>query len=269
VSDFDSFERAGWGSGRAAPYHHGIGVVTSRPVPALLDAAGVGPGVSVLDVATGPGYAAGEAVGRGAVVRAVDFSAEMIALAASLVPEVDFRQADAAALPFSDGKFDAVVSNFLMPHVSDLPAVVAELARVVRGGGRVALTTWDPEPESYVRFLFESIAEAGATPPAGLPPGPPFYQYAADDEFEELLRAAGLTDVTVQPVRFTHRVADLDTFWTDLVAGTVRAGVMIHAQTPEVQARIRNLYESKLERWRDGDGYEIACAVKLGAATRS
>jgi SAM-dependent methyltransferase len=269
TSDFDAFERAAWGLGRAAPYHGGLGALTSRPVPALLDAAAVGPGVSVLDVATGPGYAAGAAAARGASVVAVDFSADMLSLAASLHPEVTFQQADAGALPFGDGAFDSVVSSFLMPHVSNLPAVVAELARVVRPGGRIALTTWDPEPETYLRALIEAIAESGATPPTDLPPGPPFFQYAADDEFAALLRGAGLTDVSVQSVRFTHRVEDLGAFWTDLLGGTVRASAMILSQTPEIQAAIRRAYEGKLERWRDGEAYEVACAVKLGAATRS
>jgi SAM-dependent methyltransferase len=266
---FDEFEKAGWRSGRAVPYHHGVGAVTARVVPALLDAAGVGPGVSVLDVATGPGYAAGAAAARGAAVTAVDLSAEMLELAASLHPGVDFRQGDAAALPFDDGAFDGVVSNFLMPHVSDLPAVAGELARVVRPGGRLALTTWDPEPDTYVRFLFESIAESGATPPADLPPGPPFFQYAADDEFLGLLRGAGLTDASVQQVQFTHPVDDLDAFWADLMGGTVRAGVLVHAQPPDVQAEVRRVYGEKLARWRNGTVYEIACAIKLGAATRS
>jgi len=267
IDAFGAFERKGWSQGRAAPYHHGLGTITARPVEALLDAARVGPGSAVLDVATGPGYAAGRAAARGAQVVAVDFSDEMLALAATLHPSVSFRHADAAALPFADGAFDAVVANFLMPHVSDLPAVTAELARVVRPGGRLALTTWDPEPETYVRALFESIAEAGAAPPPELPPGPPFYQYAADDEFASLL--GGLSDVSVEAIGFTHRVDDLDGFWNDLVEGAVRASVLIRAQPAGVQARIRRSYEARLERWRTGDTYEVACAVKLGAATRT
>ena len=266
---FGTFEREGWSEGRAAPYHHGLGAITSRPVEALLDAARVGAGSSVLDVATGPGYAAGRAAARGASVVGVDFSEEMLSLAASLHPSVSFQRADAGSLPFSDGSFDAVVASFLMPHVADLPAVTAELARVVQPGGRLALVTWDPEPENFTRALFEAIAESGATPPPGLPPGPPFFQYAASDEFTVLLRGAGLVEVSVQALAFTHRIDDLDAFWTDLVGGTVRASVLIRAQPAELQARIRRLYGEKLERWRSDGGWELACAVKLGAATRS
>ena len=266
---FGAFEREGWSEGRAAPYHHGLGAITSRPADALLDLARVGEGSSVLDVATGPGYLAGRAASRGAAVVGVDFSDEMLALAASLHPSVAFRQADAGALPFSDGEFDAVVSAFLMPHVADLPAVCTELARVVRPGGRVALVTWDPEPESFTRFLFETIAESGAVAPPSLPPGPPFFQYAATDEFTSLLAGAGLVDVSVSALAFTHHVEDFDVFWTDLVGGTVRASVLIRAQPAELQERIRRMYGERLERWRVSGGWEVACAVKLGAATRT
>jgi SAM-dependent methyltransferase len=269
VDAFGAFEREGWSSGRAAPYHHGLGAITSRPAEALLDLARVGEGCAVLDVATGPGYVAGRAAARGAVVVGVDFSDEMLALAASLHPSVSFQQADAAALPFADGSFDAVVAAFLMPHVSDLPAVCAELARVVRPGGRLALATWDPEPESFTRFLFESIAESGAVPPPSLPPGPPFFQYAGSSEFMALFTGAGLSDVSVSAVAFTHRVTDLDAFWADLVEGAVRASVLIRAQPAELQARIRRMYGERLERWRVDDGWDVACAVKLGAATRT
>ena len=269
VDAFGAFEREGWSAGRAAPYHHGLGAITSRPAEALLDLARVGADTSVLDVATGPGYMAGLAAARGASVVGVDFSDEMLALAASLHPSVSFQHADAGALPFADGTFDAVVAAFLMPHVSDLPAVVGELARVLRPGGRLALATWDPEPETFTRFLFETIAESGAEAPPELPPGPPFFQYASSDEFTELLRGAGLSDVSVSEIAFTHHIDDLDAFWDDLVGGTVRASVLIRAQPPEMQARIRRMYGERLSRWRVDGGWDVACAVKLGAATRS
>ena len=261
---FADFERAGWESGRASPYHRGLGAMTARPIPELLDAAAVGAGSAVLDVATGPGYAAALAAERGANVVAVDLSREMIDLAAELHPEIEFRQADANELPFGDATFDAVVSNLLMPHVSDLPAVVREFARVVRPGGRVALTTWDPEPPTYLKAMFEEFAASGAVPPPELPPGPSFFQYGAEDEFLALLAGAGLGDPSVESVRFTHHIDDVDGFIGDLIAGTVRMGVLLEAQPPDVQAAFRAAFAQRVEGWRG----ELPCAIKVGAGTR-
>ena len=269
MTEFDAFERAGWSSGRSALYHAGLGAITARPVETLLDLAGVGAGSVVLDVACGPGYAAGTAASRGAAATGVDLSPEMVALAGSLHPGESLVVAAADALPFEGGAFDAVVSSFLMPHVSDLPAVVAEFARVTRPGGRVALTTWDPEPETFLRALIEAIAEGGAEPPPDLPAGPPFFQYAGDDEFAALLVGAGLSDPVVESHGFTHPVAALDGFWADLMSGTVRSSAMIRAQSSQIQAEIRRLFEARCERWRTGDTWELPCAVKLGAATQS
>jgi SAM-dependent methyltransferase len=265
---FAAFERVGWESGRASPYHRGLGAMTIRPIPALLDAAAVGADTAVLDVATGPGYAAALAAERGAKVVAVDLSREMLDLAATLHPEIEFRQADANALPFEDATFDAVVSNLLMPHVSDLPAVVRELARVVRPGGRVALSTWDPEPPTYLRTMFEAFAASGAVPPPELPPGPSFFQYGAEDEFRELLAGAGLGDPAVESVGFTHRIDDVDGFIADLIAGTVRMGAMLEAQPADVRGRFREGFAERVEGWRSGADYELPCAIKVGAGTR-
>src|SRR4051794_12636273 len=266
---FGAFERTGWNEGRAAPYHHAIGELTARSVEALLDAAGVGPRVRVLDVATGPGYAAGRAAARGADAFGVAFSAEMVTLAAELHPGVEFLTGDANALPFADASFDAVVANFLMPHVADLPEVVRELARVVRPGGRVALSTWDPEPPTYLRAMFEVFAAAGAVPAPELPPGPSFFQYAAADEFRALLAGAGLDQPVVESVPFTHRIDDVDAFIADLIAGTVRMGVLLQAQPADVQARFREGFSERLKGWRGGSGYELPCAIKVGSGRRA
>jgi SAM-dependent methyltransferase len=269
VSDaFAEFEQAGWREGRAAPYHAALGSITAQPVEALLDAAGVGPAVRVLDVATGPGYASAHAAARGADVVGVDFAAPMVALARELHPGLEFHVGDAGDLPFGDAAFDAVIANFLMPHVTDLPEVVAELARVVRAGGRVALTTWDAEGAVVARGVPEAVKAAGASPPADLPAGPPFFQYAADDEFAALLAGAGLADPVVSSFPFTHRIDDLDAFWADLVAGTVRINALVTRQPPEVQARIRAEFERLLGPYRAGGGFEVPCVVKVGAATR-
>ena len=75
---FHAFERAGWEAIPGA-YQDGFGTLTVQAVDPLLDAAHVGPGTRVLDVATGPGYVAGAAARRGASVVGVDFSEPRLA----------------------------------------------------------------------------------------------------------------------------------------------------------------------------------------------
>jgi SAM-dependent methyltransferase len=266
---FDVFEREGWRRGRASPYHRGLGPLTSQAVGALLDAARVGAGATVLDVATGPGYAAAQAAARAADVTAVDVSPEMVELAASLHPGVRFEVAEAAALPFAHASFDAVMANFLMPHVGDLPHVVAELSRVIRPGGRLALTTWDPDAPGFLRALMEAAAAAGATPPVHLPAGPDFFQYSGDAEFAALLSGAGLEGPAVTLAAFSHPVDDLEAFLDAVVDGTVRMNALIASQSPETRARISEGYAERLAPWRrDGGGFELPFGVKVGSASK-
>jgi SAM-dependent methyltransferase len=263
---FDAFERQGWRRGRASPYHRALGPLTSQAVGALLDAARVGRGTAVLDVASGPGDAAAQAAARGADVTAVDVSPEMVELAASLHPGVRFEVGEAGALPFADASFDAVVANFLMPHVADLPGVAAELARVARAGGRVALTTWDPDAPGFLGALMQAVAATGAEPPEHLPAGPDFFQYARDPEFAGLLAGAGLEAPVVAIATFSHPVADLDAFLSAVIDGTVRMNALIAGQSPDTRERIRRAYAELLAPWRRGGGFDLPFGVKVGSA---
>jgi SAM-dependent methyltransferase len=103
------------------------------------------PGERILDVGCGPGHLAQELsdlVGTG-YVRGVDVSEHMLALAAER--GVDAVRSDGVALPFDSDSFDAAVATQVYEFVSDLPAALAELRRVVRSGGRVLVldTDWD------------------------------------------------------------------------------------------------------------------------------
>ena len=90
---FKAFEVAGWEQ-QAPTYDDFFGQITQRFVDPLLDAAGVERGSRVLDVATGPGYAAGKAAARGASVVGVDAAPAMVRLARQRQPGIDFRRAD-------------------------------------------------------------------------------------------------------------------------------------------------------------------------------
>jgi SAM-dependent methyltransferase len=266
---FGEFEQASWNDGRAEPYHHGIARITTRAIDPLLDAAGVEQGTTLLDLATGPGYVAARAAERGARPLGMDFSPEMLALARRLHPDLEFQEGDANALPFDAESFDVVVANFLMPHLSDLPSVVEEAARVTRPGGRVALTTWDsPRRTRFVGAVMDAVAGAGATPPDELPAGPSLFQYSPDREFAQLLLGAGLEEPIIEQIAFTDHVDDLDQFWADVLGGTVRTTVLVTSQSEEKQAEIRSRWGELLDAYRTDEGWEIPCSVKLGSAQK-
>src|SRR5205823_9444169 len=101
----------------------------------LLDAARVGAGMHVLDLACGPGLVAAAAAERGASPGGLDFSSAMIALVCARNPSIRFEEGDAEALPFADASFDAVVANFGVHHVADPVQALCEARRVLRPGG--------------------------------------------------------------------------------------------------------------------------------------
>jgi SAM-dependent methyltransferase len=113
--------------------------------PRVAEAAGVGAGQRVLDVACGTGVLAREAVTRvGATGRVfgLDLSPGMLAVARSVAPEVELHAGSADALPWPDGSFDAVVSQFGLMFFPDRERALREMVRVLVPGGRLAVAVW-------------------------------------------------------------------------------------------------------------------------------
>ena len=102
-------------------------------------------GGHALDVATGTGdlaFALARVAGPSGRVVGIDFTDPMLELARHKIvsggPAPEFRHADALALPFSDGEFDAVTIGFGLRNVTDVPRALSEMRRVLRPGGRMA-----------------------------------------------------------------------------------------------------------------------------------
>ena len=234
---FARWERQAWES-RAAAYAEGLTALTRGAADPLLDAAGVRAGTRVLDVATGPGLVALAARARGAKATAVDQSQAMVDLAAAA--GVDVERASVEHLPFDDGTFDAVVAGFLVNHLPRPEVGMAELGRVCREGGRVAVSVWDVPEANAALGLFDPVAEAaGLADPA--PPGPDSTLYADDARLAALLAGAGLDDIHV--VRVGWRLEVEPGAWFDAVAdGTPRTGAVLARATVEQRAAARARY---------------------------
>jgi ubiquinone/menaquinone biosynthesis C-methylase UbiE len=111
----------------------------------VADAAGIRRGDNVLDVGCGTGVLAREALGRvgqQGQVLGLDRNEGMLAVAARNEPNIEWRQGDAAALPFEDASFDAVVSQFALMYFPDRVASLREMWRTLAPGGRLAVAAW-------------------------------------------------------------------------------------------------------------------------------
>jgi ubiquinone/menaquinone biosynthesis C-methylase UbiE len=125
---FKAFEAGAW-TDRPPTYHRLTGQITARLVEPLLEAAGVRPGLRVVDVACGPGDLTAAAAARGAETVGVDLAAGMLEVARERHPGLTFREGDAEALPFPDASFDAVVVGFVVNRLVRPERGLAEMAR--------------------------------------------------------------------------------------------------------------------------------------------
>jgi SAM-dependent methyltransferase len=142
--------------------------------PRLAEACGIGPGMSVLDVAAGTGNASIPAAKAGAAVTASDLTPHLLEAgrqrAAAEGVELDWVEADAEHLPFAEASFDVVMSSIgamFVPHHED---VADEMVRVCRPGGTIGLLSWTPE--GMIGALFRTMGPFAPPPPPGAQPPP-------------------------------------------------------------------------------------------------
>ena len=123
----------------------------------VIKLAGLKPNASLLDLGTGTGDLAREALSEfpNAKVTAADFTLEMMRVGAQQVGPLNFSTADALCLPFDDESFDAVTSGFLMRNVIDLKKAILEQYRVLKPGGRIViLDTTRPKRNLLSPFIW-------------------------------------------------------------------------------------------------------------------
>ena len=123
--------------------------VTTAAAARLVRFAGIASGTRVLDVGCGTGVVAITATKLGATVNGVDLTPQLLDRARenSQIAHVDIEwlEADVEQLPFRDGEFDTVVSQFAHMFAPRPEVAIAEMLRVLRPGGTIAFSTWPPE----------------------------------------------------------------------------------------------------------------------------
>lgn len=216
-----------WGAGTYERFAARLAPVQDQLVNLLR----IGSGDRVLDLATGTGEVAVRAARRGATVTGIDITEPMLAKARERAAqeqlEIDFHLGDVEYLPYEDGCFDVLVSNFGLVFAPDHANVAAELARVCCRGGRLGFSAWKPNPklgELYRRFTEEPLEGREAT------------EWGREDHVEDMLGEA-----------FELEFED-GTLWLDARSGE-EIWELFSSSAPPVRALLRQLNGTKAEEF--------------------
>ncbi len=185
----------------------------------MLDAAGIGAGDAVLEVAAGPGgagIAAARRVGESGRVVLSDDSPAMTQAAArrsASLSQISTLVCDQSQIRSADERFDAVICRHGLMFAEQPADAVREARRVLRPGGRYAAMTWDARSANpWLGLILDAVGEQfGVTFPPAHIPGP----FSIDDSAQlgDVLRDAGLDDVQVTRVATPMHVRSLETWW--------------------------------------------------------
>jgi len=193
VNDIEAKHRALWALGDYAA------IATEVVAPlgqVLVTACGIREGDRVLDVAAGTGNAAIPAAATGAQVVASDLCPQLVqrgrAQSAAQGAVLDWREANAEALPFDDDEFDVVMSCIGVMFAPHHQSAADELIRVCRPGGRIGVISWTPE--GFIGQLFATMKPYVPAPPAGAS-APPLW--GSEPHVRALLREEA-TDVATE-----------------------------------------------------------------------
>jgi SAM-dependent methyltransferase len=176
---------------------------------ATLDALEPLQGRTLLDAGCGSGQALADAAIRGAVVSGLDATPELLEIARERTPSADLRVGDIQEMPYDHGDFDVVTAFNSIQYAVDPAAAVAELARVCRSGGLVAIGVWGDPARCETEGLFARLRSL-APPPPGTPAPLALSEAGV---VEDLLVKAGLTVQGGAEVPFPIAFATLYDAW--------------------------------------------------------
>ena len=235
--------------------------------PRVCKAAALSPGNTVLDVACGTGVLAREAarsVQPEGKVTGLDRNEVMLTVARRVAPAIDWRQGRAEALPFPDGSFDAVVSQFGLMFFEDREGALKEMWRVLKPGGRLAVAVWDALEHSpgysdmvtlLKRLFGDRVANELKAP----------FVLGDTKAFAALLEAAGISRAKIQTPHGTARFPSIESWVHTDVKGWTLADLIDDAQ----YRTLLKAAERDLKRYVKSDGTvsfaapaHIATAVK-------
>jgi len=234
--------------GPADAYERLIGRYGASLAAALIEFAGVEPGMRALDVGAGPGALAGALAERlGAdKVAAAEPSEPFAEGFRARLPDVELVAAPAESLPFADATFDAVLSQLVLNFVTDAEAGVRELARVARPGGVVASCVWDyADGMTLLRAYWDAAREV--EPERGVAADEAVTMSGFDEaELAALWRGAGLEDVRTGRLVATATYDGFEALWEPITTGIAPAGAFCVSLDEPGRAALHDAFQRRL-----------------------
>lgn len=235
--------------------------------PRVAEAAAVGPGQRVLDVGCGTGVlacAAAELVGPEGQVVGLDPNSQMLAVARRKPGGVVWQPGRAEQLPFDDASFDAVISQFAMMFFESKPTAIAEMLRVLRPRGRLAVAVWDSlERAPGYMALTELLRRLFSADIAGAMRAP--FTLGDRRELLRLFRDASAADAEVRTQTGTVRFESIDAMINTEHACVWTLGGVLDAQQ---FAQLREGARDALRAFVRSDGrVQFDCPAHIVTAT--
>lgn len=240
---------------RAAAYAAFFGPVTGQVVETVVPRLGQ-PRGPVLDAGCGDGTLAAALAEAGWRPVPVDSSAAMARL--TMAATGSAVVADALRLPVRTGSLPAVVSAFLVPHLPDLPAALAELRRVLRAGGRLVLATWESAAASPFTGLVTDVVATLAPERAELLGE--LARRADGDQLAESCEHAGLRPDAVDAVTMVAALPSVDAWWSGLLSASCGLGGLVQSLPVDVRRAARATFDAEAAAYLMADGSVVVPA---------
>jgi SAM-dependent methyltransferase len=233
------------------------------------------PGDTVLELSAGPGdtgFAAAEIVGEQGRLLSTDFSPEMVEVARRRGAElglrnVDYRVTDAEHIDLDADSVDGVLCQSGYMLIADPAAALSETRRVLRPGGRVALSVWGaPDRNPWAGTVGRFLVERGHIPPPD-PGAPGVFSMASEERTRELLEGAGFTAVRIEEVAMQWTFGDLDEYqrWVTDVAAAL--AVLLRGLSAEESEALTSHLEEAFAAFASDGGYKVPGLALCAVAT--
>ena len=258
-SSFDRWERAaaGWGA------HREVFQAGARPVSGwLVDAIEPQPGHRVLELAAGPGdtgLLAAELIQPGGTLISTDAVEAMVEIARARAAELgidnaEFRTMDAEWLDLPTASVDGVIARWGYMLLADPATALGETRRVLRPGGRVALSAWTgPEDNPWTWVPQTELVRMGVIEPHDLD-GPNMFAFRDPDTIRALLEDAGFTDIVVDQLDLAWQFDDLDAWWDAQIDLSTTLAAAVGSMSPARRDDLRDAIDPQMAAYVQPDG---------------